>query len=350
MSKYTLEIVDPNGQIIADFSGRAMNRHVTMSRNEAEEISFSLDLGEFERYCRLLSVDPKNVLAVDQNEVRVRRGTTYLCGGQISYINPTIDSNAQKVEVRATGFLNLFKDRYTDVERTFTATEATTIAANLITESQALTNGDFGVHIGTLATVGTHDRTYRRTNIKDALQALTQVQTNPFDFEFTYNKTFNTYTSLGSSKPSIIFEYPKNIKSISVPLDGTGIANEVIVLGSGLGEEAAVQVTVDDTGSQLNYKLRQKIITPNSVQESATLTDHGNAELAAWSFPFELPSIVVDGNLSPHIGEYSVGDYVHVRLGQYLMINHVDAMYRIEKIDLQIDDMDNESITLYLSV
>lgn len=349
MSRYAFEIVNPAGELVADFTGRAFARRLTLSRNEAEDIFFVMDLNEFERYCDLLDLEPQNVLAVYQNEVRVKRGLNYICGGQLSYIESRINQDRQVIEVRATGFLNLFKDRYTDVERIFTAEEATTIASTLIDESQALDNGDFGVTMGVMATVGDHDRTYRRTNIKDALQALTRVQTNAFDFEFTYDKVFNTYESIGSNRPDIIFEFPGNIKSIGVPLDATGVANQIIVLGSGFGEEAAIQVTVDDEASQLNYKLRQKIITPNSVQEADTLTDHGNAELSAWSVPFELPSIEVDGNLVPYVGDYGIGDRVRVRIENYKMLEHIDAVYRIEKIDISVDDNDNENVKLYLS-
>lgn len=349
MSRYAVEIVNPDGELVVDLSGRAFARRIVLSRNEPEDITFTVNLPEFERYCRLLGLIPQNVLAVYQNEVRIKRRQNYICGGQLIYRDIQINAQNENLEVRATGFLNLFKDRYTEAERIFTATEATEIAETLINETQALDNGDFGVTIGSMATVGPHDRTYRRTNIKDALQALTKVQTNPFDFEFTYDKVFNTYATLGSNRPEIIFEYPKNIKDFKVPVDATGLANQIIVLGSGIGELAANQEIVEDLGSQLNYKLRQKIITPNSVQESGTLIDHGNAELAAWAYPFELPSIVVDGNLAPYIGDYQLGDYVKVKLGKYQMIEHIDTMYRIEKIDIQIDDNDNESIRLYLS-
>lgn len=349
MSRYAFEIVNPDGELVADFTGLAFARRLTLSRNEAEDIYFVMDLNAFERYCDLLGLEPQNVLAVYQNEVRVKRGQNYICGGQLSYIEPKITANGQTVEVRATGFLNLFKDRYTDIERIFTAEEATTIASTLINETQALDNGDFGVTIGAMATVGDHDRTYRRTNIKDALQELTRVQTNAFDFEFTYDKVFKTYESIGSSRPDIIFEYPNNIKAMNVPLDATGVANQIIVLGSGFGEEAAIQVTVEDEPSQLNYILRQKIITPNSVQEVDTLTDHGNAELSAWSVPFELPGIEVDGNLVPYVGDYGIGDRVRVRIKGYKMLEHIDTIYRIEKIDVGVDENDNESVKLYLS-
>lgn len=349
-SKYAIELVTSTGVLLADLTGRAQQRRLTMSRNEAEDISWVVDLNEFEHYCRLINVDPLNVLVNGSTEVRIKRLGKYLCGGQLIYFEPRIDSSSQTILIRATGFLNLFKDRYTSVLRQFTATQATTIARTLIDETQALANGSFGITIGTLATVGVHDRTYKRTNLKDALQALTKVQTAPFDFEFTYDKTFNTYAQLGSQRPEIIFEYPNNIKQISVPNDASGTANEIIALGSGFGIESQATATVDSAGSQATYKLRQKIITSNGTDNSDNgLTDAANAELATWAFPFELPDITVNGNVAPFITDYRIGDRVRIKINGYSMLNHVNNFYRIEKIELDVDEADNESIRLFVS-
>ncbi len=349
MSKYSIELINPAGNLIADLSARASNRKLSKSRNEADKISWTMDLNEFEKYARSTGQDPQDMIIVDQSEVRVKRGNEYLAGGQINYVNANITPDSQTLEIRATGFLNLFQGRFTEVYRRFDDVQATTIAATLINETQALTNGDFGVTIGSLATVGTHDITYRRTNLKNALQNLTDRQFRAFDFEFTHDKIFNTYSAIGSQRPDIIFEYPNNIKSFSVPLDGTGIANQVIALGSGFGEEAQTQSVAEDLGSQANYQLRQKIITPNGVSEQDTLDDYAIAEVAAWAFPFELPTITVDGNLAPFITDYGIGDYIKVIIKKYEWLQHIDRMYRIEKFDLDIDDEDNEQVRLYLS-
>lgn len=343
MSKYSVELVDASGNLLADLSGRASGRSVTRSRNEADQITWSVDLNEFERYCRLLNLDPKTLIVVDSTEVRIKRGQSYICGGQINYVETT----PQTISFRATGFLNLFKSRYTS--NTYTATEATTIASNLITTTQTGTNRDFGVTIGTMATVGVHDRTYARTNIKDALQNLTQVQTNPFDFDFTYNKVFNTYAQIGSQRPDIIFEYPGNIKDFRVPLDATELANSIIVLGSGFGTDAAATVTVDDTGSQANYKVREKVILESSTESTTVLTEDGRIALATWSTPTEVPQIDVDGNKAPFITDYGIGDYVLVRFVGHKWLDHISTFFRVEKFVLTVDQDDNEVISLSLS-
>ena len=348
-SKYSIELVNSAGTLLADLTGRAMHRRIILSRNEAEDITWRLDLNEFEKYCRDTNQDPRNLLINGSTEVRIKRGQSYLCGGQLNYFTPYVSPKQQYIDIKASGFLNLFQDRFTAASRIFTATQATTIASTVINETQAQTNGDYGVTIGSLATVGLHDRTYQRTNLKNLLQDLTRVQTASFDFQFAYNKVFNTFAQLGSQRPDVIFEYPKNITSFSVPNDATGLANHIIALGSGFGQQAQTQAVVDNTSSQTTYKLREKVITPNGVIDVSTLTDVANAELAAWAFPFELPSITVDGNQAPFVTDYGIGDQVRIRIKNYKMLSHIDGLYRIEKIDLQIDDDDNETINLFVS-
>jgi hypothetical protein len=350
-SKYSLELVDPSGQILADLSGRAAGRSLVMSRNEAEEITWSIDLNEFERYCRLIGTDPKVLLVPNQTEVRIKRGETYLAAGQIVYIDTHLTASQQTISVRAHGFLNLFKYRFTGAERIFTATERTEIARTLIAESQAAGDDyDFGIVAGPIqATVGPSDRTYRRTNIKDALQNLTDDVVGPFDFEFTYDKKFNTYSQIGSQRPEIIFEYPGNIRSIRIPNDATGMANHVTALGSGFGALAAISGSAVDLNSIANYKLRQKIITPNSVEEQDTLEEKATSEVAAWAFPFEVPALEVDGNVAPFVTDYRIGDYVRARVTGHPFLSHIDAMFRIEKLTLTIDEEDNERIMLQVT-
>jgi len=350
-SKYTCELLSPEGVLLADLSGIARDRSVVKSRNESDEIAWQLDLNELERYAASMGVDPTAMLVVGYTEVRIKRGNSYISGGQLTYVKPRVTATDAVVEIRASGFLSLFNQRYTDAVRTFTATEATDIAWTLIDESQNLTNGNYGITRGLVATVGTHDRTYRRTNLQDALKNLTKVQSAPFDMEFTPEKVFNTYASIGSERPEIIFEYPSNIVEFSVPNDATGLANQVIALGAGIGDEAVPVVVAEDLPSQLDYKLRQKVITTNGTDDSdGGVTDAASAELAAWSVPIEMPTITVDGNRPPFYTDYGIGDRVRIRISGYKLLDHINGMYRIEKSELRIDDNDNELVRLYVTV
>jgi hypothetical protein len=349
-SKYSFELWSPDGNLLADISGQAADRQIKKSRNEADEIKWTLDLNTFEDYCRKANVHPTTLLNVGSTEVRIRRGESYVTGGQLIYAKPRVTKSGAVLDVRAMGFLNLFAFRYTDAERIFTAVPATDIAWNLIDESQSLPNGDYGVTRGLVASVGSHDRTYRRTNLKDALQALTRVQTAAFDMEFTHDKVFNTYAAMGSDRPDVVFEYPNNILDFENPKDATELANQVIALGAGIGDETVPVITANDPDAQIAYKLRQRVITTNGTDDSdGGVTDAAQAELSAWAWPFEVPVITVDGNIAPYYSDYGIGDRVRIKFNGYRLLEHINGMYRIEKTELSIDDNDNESVRIYTS-
>lgn len=351
-SKYGFELWTRDGQLLADLSGRASNRTVTKIRNDADQISLSIDLNEYERFCSLNHVDPTTLIVNGQTEVRIKREGTYLAGGQVNYKNVSIDANKQTIDIKASGFLELLNNRYTDALREFTATEATLIGWTAIDESQQKPNGDFGIVLGpNQATVGPLDKTYQWTNLKALEQDLTNLQTGSFDLEITPDKKYNTYASIGSDRPDIIFEHPKNIISFQLPEDGTMLGNQVVAFGSGNGADAGVTVTVDDLGAQETVGLRQVTITTNGTDDSqGGVTDAANAQLAASAFPFEIPQIVVSGDVAPFITDYGIGDRVRVKLGGYGMTRHINGLYRIERFDLTVDDSDHEEITLYLAV
>lgn len=349
-SKYGLEIFDPNGVRLADLSGRTQGRRLSKSRNEADEIQWTLDLNEFEAYCRASNKDPNAILMTGRNEVRVKRGTNYLAGGQLLYWRASSNARGKTIEIRATGFLNLLTRRYTSDE--FAATDGASIAWQLIQASQALTNGDFGITLGATTTVGLWNKTYNRVSLKEAIQELAESPTRGFDFEFAYNKVLNIYKSIGANRTSdILFEAPGNLIEWELPNDATGIANEVIGIGSGNGTESQVMHTESSLPSQLTYRLAQKFLQRSSTNDSdGTLTDAVKGELTAWAFPFEVPSITVDGNKAPYITDYGIGDVVRVRLRDSDLAKHVDGGFRIERYDLNVDDNDDERVKLSLSI
>lgn len=355
-SKYSIELWNPNGTLLADLTGRAMRRRIVMARNQPENIEWRLNLNDWEDYCRNQKVHPRDLLIGGQTEVRIKRKDTYLCGGQLIYSYPQIRGNDQILDIKADGFLNLFKDRITGttangtVQEEWVDTNGGDIAAGLITQTQAKINGDFGVTIGNIANTGIHTKTYDNTNIKNALQNFTNLQTRPFDFEFTYDKVFNTYASIGTDRPDVVFEYPSNIDSIGVPLNATGIANYVLGKGQGVGS-AAASYEDGNIASQLDYKLREKIAISNATDNSDNgLTNAVESELAAWAFPFEIPDFVVNGNVAPFITDYGIGDRVRVRIRNYRTLEHIDGLYRIEQLVLNLDEQDNEEITVKVSV
>jgi hypothetical protein len=362
-NKFSIEIWNKNGQLLADYSGKAMSRRIVQSRNRPEDIQFTLDLDDFEQYCRSLGVDPKNIMIVNSAEVRVKRLGTSIVGGQINYLNAHFDARQNTLTVRAIGFLGLFNKRYTGIWPSGTvldvhtaangnAKSRTDLAWYLISASQALTNGNFGITRGlTGGSTTLYDKQYSRSNIMDSLINLTELQVNPIDVEFTPDKVFNTYASIGSSRPDIVFEFPGNITNIDAPNDGTDISNEVMGIGAGAADGTQITSTAISTTSQSNYQLRQEpILTSGTDNSDNGITDAAVAAITVKGIPLRIPALTVNANLAPYVTDYRIGDRVQVKITGHPTVSDVNGMYRIEKRTIEIDDNDNETVTLEVSL
>ncbi|MBJ8343933.1 hypothetical protein [Antrihabitans sp. YC2-6] len=363
-SKYSFELWSKTGVLIADLTGIAFNRHVVMSRNQPEHILFDLDLDAFEAYCVKNKILPSRALIPGSTEVRVRRLGKYLVGGQLVHAEASLNPEKNAIECRAMGFLWLFSKRRTGtttagfVSEVYTAENGTAksrtdLAWALIDQSQALTNGDFGVTRGeTGGSTALRDKQYKRTIIMNALQDMTNLQTDPIDIWFTHDKTFNTSAYMGSDRPDIVFEYPKNITKLSAPIDATDLTNEVIGLGQGAADGTQAEYYAEDPISQSDYQLRQDIYNSNATDNSdGGLTDGSEAELERSAQPIKIPSFSVDSGQPPFITDYGVGDRVMLKVNNHPFLSYLNGMVRVEKISLDIaDETDEETVTPEVSI
>lgn len=342
-SRYVIETYTPIGIKTGEFSGMAQNRRLVLTRNDADDVSWRLDFNDVRRFARSENTTWQQLIQKGVTEVRVRRGTKYLGGGQVTYVSRDRSSAGDYLDIRATGFLNLFADRYTAPLITYTAMDRAAMAWDLINQSQLQgTDWDFGVTVGTLPTIGPYSRQYQNVRIKDALQDLTKLQL-PIDFQFTPDKVFNVFTAIGTRRPDIKFSYPGNCKRLTTAGDATSIENRLYLLGSGIGQSAAVQITSEDLNSQHNYKVHEKPVILNDVLDSGTLSDYGLSQLQAFGTPFDVPTVEYDGTVGPRITDYGIGDYVVVEETDD-PDTEVSGLWRVEQIDISPDQDDNETI------
>jgi hypothetical protein len=345
----TYELVTPDGTALVDISAIAADRTWRRRRNNADAVSFKLSLDKWEELCRKLDVHPRELIRNNWTEVRVKEGDIYVAAGQIQYLNTKL--GAGTIEVQAVGYLDLFKRRRTDALRTFSATDGSDIAWTLIDESQNLANGNLYITQGAnQATSGPHNRTYKRTVIKDALQAFTNIQFDPFDIEITPLKVFNTYARMGSDRPEIAFIWGKNIIDAGVTEDTTDLVNQVDALGSGFGDDAVAEVIAENTTSQADYGLCQDVITANATDNSdGGLDREADAHLADWSLPVILLDVQVDGNKPPYVTDYGLGDYVYIDLTGHPWLDGYKGMFRVQEQVVTISDDDQMVVTLTVS-
>ena len=112
---YTIEIWNwHTGKYVADISKILTSElEIEWVLDDVESVSFSIDLVQFKKMCQLMGVEPQEVLTPYVHDIRIRRNGQYILGAQVVETNIQINNDSPStIEVRATGFLNLFKDQY----------------------------------------------------------------------------------------------------------------------------------------------------------------------------------------------------------------------------------------------
>lgn len=343
--KYEIELWI-NNVMVADISRLATDRKFTIKRNDSEELSFNLDVKAYERHCESAGRDPEATLVPYVTDVRVKRNGVYLFGVQVVDIAYAFNEGGATMEVKCTGFLDLFRDRY--ITKFYPSnSESTFIARDMLDVTQTL-YGEFYVIDGPeqYVTGVNRERDYIDQNIKDALINLTDLINGKFDFAFTYDRRFNTYAMQGTYRPNNRLTYPYNIKSITTPKTALNLYNYTIGLGSGFGEETVRSEGGDaqDAASRLNYGTRMRIVSFNSVADQTVLDQNTAAENSKTKDLLILPKLTVSGEFLD-LNTVWVGDRIPVEIQGHPSLP-LNDIYRIEQISCTLDENDAESIDL----
>lgn len=137
VTQYDLEIWDwKTSSYIADISNIVVGGlSFSWTLNDVETLDFSIDLVQFEKRCEAMGVSPEEILAPYVHDIRIRRNGEYILGCQVVETNIDIQNNSPvTIQVRCTGFLNLFKDRY--ITCPLASYYPSAIAQELVTLSQ----------------------------------------------------------------------------------------------------------------------------------------------------------------------------------------------------------------------
>lgn len=138
--EYTIEVWDINNVFVADISHLvATSLRINRKLNDVDEISFAIDLVQFEKLCESIGARPINIIEPYRTDIKIRRNGEYLVGAHVVRTNVNFNSqDTNKLEVSCTGYLNHFKDRLmTKVYQNRTYAQ---IARELITNTQEAYN------------------------------------------------------------------------------------------------------------------------------------------------------------------------------------------------------------------
>lgn len=349
-SKYSIEVQTSTGSTIADFSGRARDRKIHMARNDSHGAEWKLDHNTLEKYARDISVNAASLFSEGQNQALIKRLNVPLMSGQIQYGQGSL-GETKEVNTRVVGWLDLFDKRQTAIEKIFVAgTDIGAAAWEAINDSQSLTNGSYGIIMGTLQDCPNLvvDALLEFKSIKELLQDLSS-RVNGFDFEFTWDKRFNIYSPRsGVIREELEFIYPGNIKNIKPSRDSSTVINYAIVRGQGVGEGLMYTVS-QDTDSMAAYGRRETVLDFADIPDEDTLQALGDEQIAKLKDPLEVVEITLDGNRKPFVGSYVLGDTIKVKIEDSVLYSYVTGYYRIDDITITIDDEDNEEVVLKLT-
>lgn len=195
---------------------------------------------------------------------------------------------------------------------------------------------------------GTQEKTrqvsYELQNVKDALVDLTSLESDNFDFDFSYDRTFNLYTRKGADKTDLEICYPGNIESMNISRSAADLANKVINIGSGIGDER-MQVSMVNNASRAKLGTRESVMTSNNVVLQESLISKAVGELYDRKDPTDLPSIIIkDGSVNP--SNVGVGDTIYPIIEDDAFLGTANQPYRIQRIQLTVEEDGVENMNL----
>lgn len=344
MAKYKVVVFSKEGLPMGNIFTLCENFSWSKTRNDAESVSFDLNLHRYEEYLEEigLGAEPHSFLETGRNDIRIMRNGQWLLGVNVIKFGYSGGDKGVTMKVSCSGYLNYYKKRYIDIDYDDTPQEE--IIWGVIEAANAKYGGDYGIRQG-LHIGGTvlRDRHQVRKEIKSFIQQMTEVLGGP-DIEITHDKFLNTYEAIGSYRPDIRLVYPGNIAGWSFDRSVERVSNFIYGIGSGNGDDA-IQAEAEDEDSEDYLYRREQIVTYNSVVDETTLQQNIDALKHYAANPIELPTITVeDGVLD--LSTVGIGDTLPIEMRGNKSLAHINGFYRIESIVCSVDKNGAETVNL----
>lgn len=339
---YKIEVWNKSGIQLGDIRHLAHDLKWTEQRNAPETVSFSMDLKEYEDYVAMIGMTPYDFMDAGVTDIRLVRDGVERIGAHLVKFDYSPDDPSVRVDLSFSGYLNYFKDAYVDVA--YSNIDQGDILWGVINQYQSKPYANFGITKGSNVSRGMkRDRNQIRAQVKDFIVRMTNVIAGP-DIQFTPDKQFHSYDVMGNFRPDIRLSYPGNVDSFGFERSVATLANYLYGIGSGNGDDA-VAVTSQDTASMVERYRREKIVTFNSVVHEATLQQNTDGVKEVSKLVYELPVFTLhDGVID--VNDIRVGDTIFGEITGYKSFEHIHGNYRIEKMAVDVDDNDSETVHL----
>lgn len=355
--KYEVEVWY-RGNVKLGEIGRLLNSlKWTETRNGTGGIEFNIDNAILIDYCQKIGTDPAEFIQLINTDIKVKRNGQYRVGGFLADMpEPNFNQDNTTQNFSADGYLNLLSDQRVQTPN-YSQVETTDIAWDLIADNNARQYSILGItkSASNWFTTGMkRDRTYDNDQmVADCLVKLTSLGDGSHDFDFRFTP-FREFQTFDANNPTIfrnvVIEYPaprKGIMATNLGVSVVGaVANDILAKGNGQGE-ATMLASSADIESKLQYGNHDKNISYSDVSIQTTLQQYADANLATYKQPIFLPKVHVSG-AQFDVSIIHAGDVIRVSQTKIPWYK-TSGFYRIEKIDVKVDNNGSEDIELTLS-
>lgn len=342
--KYEIEVWSKAGQPMGNISKLCSEFSYKRTRNDKDEIKFTINLTKLDEYTKKIGYsDSLNFLDILKNDIRVKRYGKYKAAGNVVKFKYKTQQTSVFMEVEVDGYLNFYRTQFATFN--YTNTNMEDIMWGVIAQCNTKNGGDYGIRRGTHTGASfKHNANDKEKEVKSFLQQKSAFA-NSCDFEFTPDKLFNTYEMQGVYRPNVRLVYPGNINGFDgFERDGRDVTNFLYAKGSGNGDDA-IQLTAEDATSQNEVYRREAMASWNSVTQLLTLQDHAEAYIAESREVLELPTVTLKPG-SIDLDVINIGDSISLEFKEPNALTHINGIYRIESIDVNVTQNGTENVTI----
>lgn len=302
-----------------------------------------------------------------RNAIYVDRDGVLVWGGIIW--NRTYNSTAQTITISAREFESYFERRRISTTTAFTNADQLLIARTLVTNAQAVPNGDIGVIVGTETSGVLIDRVYYDYELKGVYQAIQDLsrQDDGFDFNIKveydpltdqpiktlvlgYPRSGHVDTGVGDVATPVFIFPAGNIVEYEYPEDASISANKLYALGAGSNEGKLISIATDAVKLADGWALLEEQANYSDITDQTVLNELATGQVLAVSTPPPIIKIVVPASVDPVFGTYGIGDDCRLIITDPRFPTGLDQVYRIVALNVQPGEDGPERVTLTLTI
>lgn len=313
MATYRYQFCDLlSGQVIAELP--MIVSSFSQQINGVGTLTGTIPLGARE----LAGVDWRSATQKERTIVIVLRDDVYAWGGWITKRRPT--GGGTIAEITASTFEDYWNRRKIKADTTFTGADVFDVVRGIVTNLQAVANGNVRLAVTGGTSGSTTTVTYLGKDRKKALDAWVGLaQAYPFEFYVSWARTGSVWTpTLNLAAPGfmtgvdpMVIEYPGNAGDYDWPEEPA--ANALTGIGAQSGGAPLMVEVIDQATLDAGYPLLEDEVSWTDEADLARLGNRAAAKLAADLADNVVPSVDLRGNASPGFADIALGAPVRLR-------------------------------------